>query len=85
MILYGRGRGLYDACLFISFEKLPNDEQIERLKFVVPPVEFHEYKYDILASQFGEFLKAAKPEIKRKVAKALAGEKKHASKKTEGE
>jgi hypothetical protein len=85
MILYGRGRGLFDARLFISFEEPPHDEQIHRLKFVVPPEASHEYKYDILASQFREFLKAAKPEIKRKLAKALAGEKKHASKKTEGE
>jgi hypothetical protein len=85
MILYGRGRGLYDARIFISFEQPPNDEQIESLKFVVPPADGHEYKWDILASQFGEFLKTAKPEIKRQVAKALAVEKKHASKKTEGE
>jgi hypothetical protein len=82
MILYGRGTGLHDARLFISFEEHPNDEQIARLKLLVPVLESHEYKHDILASQFCEFLKAAKPQIKRKVANALEGGKRHASEKT---
>ena len=80
--LYGRGDGLFDVRLSISFTKLPLKRQVDQLKYAVPFVDTYNHAGDTLDGHFRELLRSAKPAIKRRLAQAIREEKRNGYKKT---
>lgn len=78
MTLYGYGRGLDDARLLISFEKAPTEENLLRLREVVPYANERGAPDCQLEGLFRDFLRAAKPRLKRRIRHALDEEFHHA-------
>jgi hypothetical protein len=80
--LYGRGRGLFDVRLSISFTKPPLKRQVDQLKYAVSSVESYNHEGDALDYRFTQLLRSAKPAMKRRFAEAVKKETRNVFKKT---
>jgi hypothetical protein len=72
--IHGGGFGLYDVRLMISFEEPPNVHTFDQLQLAVAEATAGEWPNDHLDSRFKEFLQAAKPALKDKIARTLQQE-----------
>jgi len=79
LALYGApGCGLYDVRLYISFKEPPDEGKLTLLRWAAPEREREDDPFDELNHRFLHFLKQATPAAKRKLARALQQEERHA-------
>jgi hypothetical protein len=81
IVLYGRGAGLFDVRLNISFTRPPLKRQVDQLRYAVPSLNSYNHAGDTLDSQVRQLLRSAKPAIKRRLAKAIREENRNVFKK----
>jgi hypothetical protein len=78
MVLYGRGYGLSEVRLSISFTKPPLKKQLDKLMDAVPIRFSHNHVCDMLDEHLRALLRSAKPGIKRRLAQIIRKERRNA-------